>query len=241
MQKATRYENNQVIDSTPSMDDKSFHSAEKVESLIIKNDPKEHEEILTPEPHEAMEPIATSFQTEQNERTFETESDHNNPVNETNDSPFSLKTKPYYSINAKLNQREKKPSFKIDSGHSTAIPKDDTQNLLLENVKPLMTETSFKSFLTGTSSGRSSTSCNKTSVTCLICGKQLSNQYNLRVHMETHSNSSYSCAACSHVSRSRDALRKHVSYRHPVNSAQKRARFNAKVHTDSVPQNPNIY
>ncbi|XP_054257212.1 longitudinals lacking protein, isoforms H/M/V-like [Macrosteles quadrilineatus] len=51
--------------------------------------------------------------------------------------------------------------------------------------------------------------------TCFVCGKQLSNQYNLRVHMETHQNAHYACSACNHVSRSRDALRKHVSYRHP--------------------------
>ncbi|PSN34491.1 hypothetical protein C0J52_15807 [Blattella germanica] len=51
--------------------------------------------------------------------------------------------------------------------------------------------------------------------TCLVCGKQLSNQYNLRVHMETHQNVNYACGVCSHISRSRDALRKHVSYRHP--------------------------
>lgn len=51
--------------------------------------------------------------------------------------------------------------------------------------------------------------------TCFICGKQLSNHYNLRVHMETHQNVQYACSACNHVSRSRDALRKHVSYRHP--------------------------
>lgn len=52
--------------------------------------------------------------------------------------------------------------------------------------------------------------------TCPVCKKQLSNQYNLRVHLETHQNVQYSCSVCSHVSRSRDALRKHVSYRHPV-------------------------
>uniref|UniRef100_A0A1B6HGB1 C2H2-type domain-containing protein n=4 Tax=Homalodisca TaxID=139475 RepID=A0A1B6HGB1_9HEMI len=59
-------------------------------------------------------------------------------------------------------------------------------------------------------------SCNpKMYATCFVCGKQLSNQYNLRVHMETHQNAHYACSACNHVSRSRDALRKHVSYRHP--------------------------
>ncbi|XP_058826128.1 protein tramtrack, beta isoform [Topomyia yanbarensis] len=51
--------------------------------------------------------------------------------------------------------------------------------------------------------------------TCSICNKQLSNQYNLRVHLETHQNVRYACTVCSHVSRSKDALRKHVSYRHP--------------------------
>ncbi|KRT78935.1 zinc finger protein, partial [Oryctes borbonicus] len=50
---------------------------------------------------------------------------------------------------------------------------------------------------------------------CFICGKYLSNQYNLRVHMETHKDTYYSCLSCPHVSKSRDALRKHVSYRHP--------------------------
>jgi len=60
-----------------------------------------------------------------------------------------------------------------------------------------------------------STSSGKLFATCLVCGKQLSNQYNLRVHMETHQNVNYACGVCSHISRSRDALRKHVSYRHP--------------------------
>ncbi|XP_019881965.1 longitudinals lacking protein, isoforms H/M/V [Aethina tumida] len=50
---------------------------------------------------------------------------------------------------------------------------------------------------------------------CFLCGKYLSNQYNLRVHMETHEETYHACQSCPHVSRSRDALRKHVSYRHP--------------------------
>ncbi|XP_011506318.1 PREDICTED: zinc finger protein 131-like isoform X2 [Ceratosolen solmsi marchali] len=223
--KASRYENNPTVDPPSSLEEKNFHLVEKFESST-KTDPKEHEEILTPEPHEAMEPIATDFPAERVERNLEIESESNN-VSELNDLPCSVKTKPYYSINAKLNQREKKSNFKIDSGHSSNILKDDCQSPLLENVKPLLTDTNFKSFLSGSTTSRASQSCNKTSVTCLICGKQLSNQYNLRVHMETHSNSSYSCAACSHVSRSRDALRKHVSYRHPVNSAQKKARYSS--------------
>ncbi|XP_039760214.1 modifier of mdg4-like isoform X2 [Pararge aegeria] len=49
---------------------------------------------------------------------------------------------------------------------------------------------------------------------CGVCHKRLSNQYNLRVHMETHAGRRHACRACSHVSRSRDALRKHVAYRH---------------------------
>ncbi|XP_021203418.1 protein bric-a-brac 1 isoform X1 [Bombyx mori] len=53
-----------------------------------------------------------------------------------------------------------------------------------------------------------------TSSVCGICNKKLSNQYNLRVHMETHAGRRHACRACSHVSRSRDALRKHVAYRH---------------------------
>ncbi|KAK9739365.1 hypothetical protein QE152_g9103 [Popillia japonica] len=35
---------------------------------------------------------------------------------------------------------------------------------------------------------------------CFICGKYLSNQYNLRVHMETHKDTYYSCLSCPHVS-----------------------------------------
>ncbi|KOB78134.1 Protein bric-a-brac 2, partial [Operophtera brumata] len=44
---------------------------------------------------------------------------------------------------------------------------------------------------------------------CSVCNKVLSNQYNLRVHMETHAGRRHACRACGHVSRSRDALRKH--------------------------------
>ncbi|XP_041983093.1 broad-complex core protein isoforms 1/2/3/4/5-like [Aricia agestis] len=50
--------------------------------------------------------------------------------------------------------------------------------------------------------------------TCGVCGKRLSNRYNLRVHMDTHAGRRHACRACPHVSRSRDALRKHVAYRH---------------------------
>ncbi|XP_043289289.1 protein abrupt-like isoform X2 [Venturia canescens] len=157
--------------------------------------------------------------------------------------PCSVKTKPYYSINAKLAQKEKKTTTTsvngpgntmkspdkayAESRNEETLPITEDRCPLLENVKPppiLDANFRFLNTTTSTRAGQQQT-CNKTSVTCLICGKQLSNQYNLRVHMETHSNSSYSCTACSHVSRSRDALRKHVSYRHPVAAPQKRPRY----------------
>ncbi|XP_012536074.1 modifier of mdg4 [Monomorium pharaonis] len=160
------------------------------------------------------------------------------PSNDQESISYCVKTKPYYSINAKLNQREKSAvpvnvsiNKYIDRGYSENIT-DETTSIVddqvtpIEDVKPsAVWDASFK-LLTASAPSRTSQTYNKSSVTCLICGKQLSNQYNLRVHMETHSNSSYSCTSCSHVSRSRDALRKHVSYRHPVASSQKRPRYN---------------
>ncbi|TGZ53319.1 Protein bric-a-brac 2 [Temnothorax longispinosus] len=161
------------------------------------------------------------------------------PSNDQESIPYCVKTKPYYSINAKLNQREKtsvpvnaSANKYIDRGYSENIADEaasivEDQVTPIEDVKPppAVWDASFK-LLTASAPNRTSQTYNKSSVTCLICGKQLSNQYNLRVHMETHSNSSYSCTSCSHVSRSRDALRKHVSYRHPVASSQKRPRYN---------------
>lgn len=85
-------------------------------------------------------------------------------------------------------------------------------NLATNNNKLYLSSQSTKLW----SGGGVSTSSSKLFATCAICGKQLSNQYNLRVHMETHQNMNYACNVCSHVSRSRDALRKHVSYRHGV-------------------------
>ncbi|XP_014483953.1 PREDICTED: protein abrupt [Dinoponera quadriceps] len=165
--------------------------------------------------------------------------------NDRDSIPYCVKTKPYYSINAKLNQREKVPPVVPvnasgankyldkaypESGVDETTPvlvEDRSITPVVEDVKPppspAVWDANFK-FLAASSRTAPQT-YNKSSVTCLICGKQLSNQYNLRVHMETHSNSSYSCAACSHVSRSRDALRKHVSYRHPVTPPQKRTRY----------------
>lgn len=74
---------------------------------------------------------------------------------------------------------------------------------------------SFRDTKTTLGKSFSTPSQSKVYATCYVCGKQLSNQYNLRVHLETHQNVQYACTVCNHVSRSRDALRKHVSYRHP--------------------------
>ncbi|XP_050309145.1 protein abrupt [Anthonomus grandis grandis] len=89
-----------------------------------------------------------------------------------------------------------------------------------ENTSPCSTEDTIPPFPTATITKpniKQSTSPKESSETCkcFLCGKYLSNQYNLRVHMETHEEAYHACHACPHVSRSRDALRKHVSYRHP--------------------------
>ncbi|KAF3421363.1 hypothetical protein E2986_08270 [Frieseomelitta varia] len=172
--------------------------------------------------------------------TDATETMEEQSFNDQESIPYCVKTKPYYSINAKLNQREKISIPSINASTNKYVEKaeysesgiDEGTSILEDQITPVedtkpppIWDANFK-FLTSSVSGRTSQNYNKSSVTCLICGKQLSNQYNLRVHMETHSNSSYSCTACSHVSRSRDALRKHVSYRHPVASSQKRSRYN---------------
>ncbi|KAJ1525869.1 hypothetical protein ONE63_009061 [Megalurothrips usitatus] len=93
---------------------------------------------------------------------------------------------------------------------SQAVGSNNSSNNSTSNNSPSSKSTN------ASSSGSMSTFHTKLYATCAICGKQLSNQYNLRVHMETHQNVSYACSICSHVSRSKDALRKHVSYRHPA-------------------------
>ncbi|KAG7309417.1 hypothetical protein JYU34_005383 [Plutella xylostella] len=76
-------------------------------------------------------------------------------------------------------------------------------------------------------------------VTCPVCHKRLSNQYNLRVHMDTHAGALHACRACDHVSRSRDALRKHRAYRHPPrpshywHSLSLSDQYNPRVHMDT--------
>ncbi|KAF4524026.1 hypothetical protein B566_EDAN013128 [Ephemera danica] len=77
---------------------------------------------------------------------------------------------------------------------------------------------------------------NKLFATCHICGKSLSNQYNLRVHLETHQNLNYSCNLCSHVSRSRDALRKHIAYKHTEGKDKFLPRKQNSSSTNSSPE-----
>lgn len=182
--------------------------------------------ITKEEPQPVSEPTSGAQETYMDEEEFSS-----NDL----DNVCSVKTKPYYSINAKLNRKPSSSFIKqmdlsrIHFGTERAAPAPAQVEVTrpAEEVEAPALDTSFK-FLSNSIAKMSPSSCsNKSNVTCLICGKQLSNQYNLRVHMETHSNSSYSCTACSHVSRSRDALRKHVSYRHPVTASQKRARFTA--------------
>lgn len=44
----------------------------------------------------------------------------------------------------------------------------------------------------------------------------LSNAYNLKVHMSIHDGLNHQCSICGHTSKSRDALRKHLAYRHLI-------------------------
>lgn len=219
LQKNSRHDNGLYVPAPPAQ----LQERTLAETLIK----KEGKDTAT-----SGEPLDTVSGTETAENVEE--------FNDQESIPYCVKTKPYYSINAKLNQREKIsiPPVNVasskyaekgypDAGIDEAAPGSDDQMTPVEDAKPPpIWDANFK-FLTSSASSRTSQTYNKSSVTCLICGKQLSNQYNLRVHMETHSNSSYSCTACSHVSRSRDALRKHVSYRHPVASPQKRPRYSA--------------
>jgi hypothetical protein len=74
-------------------------------------------------------------------------------------------------------------------------------------------------------------------VSCPVCFKVLSNAYNLKVckgfcslteimfkflndftqvHMSIHDGLKHQCSICGHTSKSRDALRKHLAYRHLI-------------------------
>ncbi|KAL1497640.1 hypothetical protein ABEB36_008565 [Hypothenemus hampei] len=86
---------------------------------------------------------------------------------------------------------------------------------LLENISPCSSEDRMSTFTIAANKKYLGTKESSETCKCFLCGKYLSNQYNLRVHMETHEETYHACQSCPHVSRSRDALRKHVSYRHP--------------------------
>ncbi|XP_011699876.1 PREDICTED: longitudinals lacking protein, isoforms H/M/V isoform X2 [Wasmannia auropunctata] len=209
-----------------------------VQSPVLQPQERLSEEIVTTESKDNIIMAPGSSESISLPKVMDNNLEDEEPSNDQESIPYCVKTKPYYSINAKLNQREKtsvpvgvSANKYIDRGYSESIvdeaaPTVEDQATPVEDVKPppAVWDASFK-LLAASAPSRTSQTYNKSSVTCLICGKQLSNQYNLRVHMETHSNSSYSCTSCSHVSRSRDALRKHVSYRHPVASSQKRPRY----------------
>lgn len=90
--------------------------------------------------------------------------------------------------------------------------------------------------------GQRSSSIRKTlmPVSCPVCFKVLSNAYNLKVsllagtchsfslwpfnrlasfcqvHMSIHDGLNHQCSVCGHTSKSRDALRKHLAYRHLI-------------------------
>lgn len=99
---------------------------------------------------------------------------------------------------------------------TTQDEKDDLANAhSLPNFNQSENLEASKFLIEKTINSQQKPTSSKLYATCFICHKQLSNQYNLRVHLETHQNIRYACSVCSHVSRSKDALRKHVSYRHP--------------------------
>ncbi|XP_075221475.1 uncharacterized protein LOC142324527 [Lycorma delicatula] len=109
---------------------------------------------------------------------------------------------------------------------SSALPTDLTQSNNSESGSKNTTNRSER----GERGSGQNVSNSKLYAMCFVCGKMLSNQYNLRVHMETHLNAHYACSACNHVSRSRDALRKHVSYRHPQTSTETPSRSTKQLH-----------
>jgi len=66
------------------------------------------------------------------------------------------------------------------------------------------------------SNGRSTIRKTLLPVSCPVCFKVLSNAYNLKVHMSIHDGLNHQCSICGHTSKSRDALRKHLAYRHLI-------------------------
>lgn len=123
-----------------------------------------------------------------------------------------------------------------DNVPSTIKTETDSSPEIIPDLKYLPLSPGIQSI------GIHSPTSTKLYATCYVCHKQLSNQYNLRVHLETHQNARHACVACSHVSRSRDALRKHVSYRHPQlntsHSVGRPCKANANQNTPNTLQTP---
>ncbi|XP_055384197.1 PR domain zinc finger protein 15 isoform X2 [Condylostylus longicornis] len=112
---------------------------------------------------------------------------------------------------------EKKPEDHINFFEDICVGNNPTTDILSGIIQSNVTVDMTQIKNTLAAEPAKSSSNTKIYATCFICQKQLSNQYNLRVHLETHQNIRYSCSVCPHVSRSKDALRKHVSYRHSGN------------------------
>ncbi|XP_042203167.1 zinc finger protein 217-like isoform X2 [Homarus americanus] len=60
---------------------------------------------------------------------------------------------------------------------------------------------------------------------CPVCGKVLSNAYNMRVHLETHQNIAYKCIICGIITRTRDTMRKHLSNVHKLRNVELKNSF----------------
>ncbi|XP_069179386.1 protein tramtrack, alpha isoform isoform X4 [Procambarus clarkii] len=60
---------------------------------------------------------------------------------------------------------------------------------------------------------------------CPVCGKVLSNAYNMRVHLETHQNITYKCIICGIITRTRDTMRKHLSNVHKLRNVELKNSF----------------
>ncbi|XP_068148444.1 protein abrupt [Drosophila tropicalis] len=138
---------------------------------------------------------------------------HSHQHGGNNSSSSTNSTAPYISPedHAKLQQHIEQ--YQREAAAAAAAAASSSMALVSAKSEPNLLSLTAEKQLPATPIKPPSNS--KLYATCFICHKQLSNQYNLRVHLETHQNVRYACNVCSHVSRSKDALRKHVSYRHP--------------------------
>lgn len=165
-------------------------------------------------PEEKTPPLGTKRpKLENNNNTTPTNNNtnNNNTTTTNNNTPLTNSSTPNSNSSVGPSPLKsmyvRKPKTQRGSRSSPGHSQGEAEDLSKKETAP--------TDLTPDGGGGNRTPNSKLYATCLICGKQLSNQYNLRVHMETHQNAHYACSSCSHVSRSRDALRKHVSYRHP--------------------------